>query len=560
MRRPVAALLAGAVVLTLSAMPLEAGAAGKRRVVLLGLERPVRPLARFANRVSAPGSELYGDYLSLSELRARYGARPGLRRRVLRSLRRAGVGSPRLDSTGSVVTAVMTPAAARRLFCARGDLPPRRGFCLPRELRGLVRQVVAGEIYRARRGGSGSAARIADGTPSGCGAALKEGAYTPSQVVTAYGVDTLARRGLDGSGVSVATMSPALIDPGPIHEWAQCFGLPAPAFHQASMPGGGLETSAAPEETYLDAEALAAIAPRLERITAINVPQDQSFRASFALFMLGALDPRRHGGRLPDVLSISDGACESVPGPAEIALGQHLLRAATALGISALAASGDVGFLGCELGSGASWPAASRYVTAVGGTSIALNPANRIVSQLVWSTFASEGRNGAGSGGGPSSRWARPSWQRAPGVGPALQPGRPRRLTPDLAAMASFEPGLAVLGGYGGWGGGGGTSAATPLVAGIVALVEQQERAAGRPSLGAPNPLLYRMARGPLYADLFWDVIAGTSSPRPASPLGMSPAGGAAQPGYDLATGLGSPRAAPFAAAVAVERAGLVGG
>lgn len=539
---------------------MEAGAAEKRRVVLLGLERPVQPLARFANRVSSPASALYGDYLSLSELRGRYGARPGVRGRVLRYLRRAGVGSPRLDSTGAVITVVMAPAAAKRLFCARGDLPPRRGLCLPPRLRGPVRQIVAGEVYEARRGGRGSAAVAAEGTPRGCAAALEAGAYTPNQIATAYGVDPLALRGLDGSGVRVATMSPALVDPGPIREWAQCFGLPAPKFQQTSMPGGGLETSAAPEETYLDAEALAAIAPGLERITAVNVPQDQSFRASFALFMLGALDPRRHGGRLPDVLSISDGACESVPAPAEVAIGQHLLRAATALGITALAASGDVGFLGCELGAGAGWPAASRYVTAVGGTSIALGPANRLTSQSVWSTFASEGRNGAGSGGGPSRRWTRPGWQRAPGLDSSLQPGKPRRLTPDLAAMASFEPGLAVLGGYGGWGGGGGTSAATPLVAGIVALLEQQERVSGRASLGALNPLLYRLARGARYPELFWDVVAGSSSPRPASQRGMSPAGGAAQPGYDLATGLGSPRATALADAVAEARAVLRAG
>ncbi len=40
-------------------------------------------------------------------------------------------------------------------------------------------------------------------------------------------------------------------------------------------------------------------------------------------------------------------------------------------------------------------------------------------------------------------------------------------------------------------------------------------------------------------------------SPQPGSALGQSPAGGAAQPGYDLATGLGSLRADAFAAAVA---------
>ena len=61
----------------------------------------------------------------------------------------------------------------------------------------------------------------------------------------------------------------------------------------------------------LDIEALASLAPGLQRITPIFVPLDQSFTNSFLLFMFGALDPSRQGGRLPDILSISDGVCES---------------------------------------------------------------------------------------------------------------------------------------------------------------------------------------------------------------------------------------------------------
>ena len=104
--------------------------------------------------------------------------------------------------------------------------------------------------------------------------------------------------------------------------------------------------------------------------------------------------------------------------------------------------------------------------------------------------------------------------------------------------MASFTPGLAVFDkDGGGWGIGGGTSAATPLEAAIVALVLQQERKAGRPRLGSLSPLLYQLARGPNYHSIFLDITSGTSSRHPKSALGKSPAGGAAQPGYDLATG-----------------------
>jgi kumamolisin len=173
----------------------------------------------------------------------------------------------------------------------------------------------------------------------------------------------------------------------------------------------------------------------------------------------------------------------------------------------------------------------------------------------VWSTFATDPAQGVGTGGGPSRMWRRPGFQRAPGVTPRLQRGAATRLVPDIAAMASFTPGLAVYDkGGGGWGIGGGTSAATPLEAAIIALVLQQERRAGRPPLGSLPPLLYRLASGPGYSAIFSDVTQGTSSRHPRSAVGRSPAGGAAQPGYDLATGLGSLKAAAFASAVASAR------
>lgn len=561
-------LLAVAAVLTLLLVAAgSAGAAGsKRRVVLLGLKRDEQGLARFVAGASDPASPGYGRYLRLGQVWNRYGAPRADRHRVMRFLRRTGgVRTVKMGSTGTVVLATMTPAAARRLFCVRGARPPHGHLCRPRALRGPVRHVVAGEIYTARRSGTasrpGPAAATLSGSPQGCGAALESGTFTPNQLAAATEADQLAARGLSGAGIRVDTLSSAAVELSQLRTWAGCFGLPTPRFHQTLMPGAGSETSTDPEETYLDAEALATLAPALQRITAVTVPLDQDFQGSFSLFMFGALDPARHGGHLPDLLSISDGVCESRMTAAARALGQHLLRSAAAVGITALAASGDLGFLGCQSGAqGASWPASSEYVTAVGGTELTLGPQNELVDQVVWSTYGSEpSGDGNASGGGPSRVWPRPQWQLAPGIGPALQQGKPTRLVPDLAAMGSFTPGLATYGGFGGWGPGGGTSAAAPLTAAILALVLEQEKASGRTPLGAVNQLVYALARGSAYPAAFADVVTGTSSQQPSSAAGRTPAGGAAQPGYDLATGLGSLRAGAFADAVAAVRAGLGG-
>ena len=313
------------------------------------------------------------------------------------------------------------------------------------------------------------------------------------------------------------------------------------------MPGASLDTATAPEETVLDVEALASLAPGLQRITPIFVPLDQSFSNSFLLFMFGALDPSRQGGRLPHILSISDGVCESRFTPDQLRLGRRLLVQAAALGITTLAASGDLGFQGCFINkAGALFPSSSPFATSVGGTDLTLAAGNEIADQVVWSTFATQPSQGVGSAAAPARSGGDRAFSKAPGVGPALQPGKPTRLSPDLAAMASYIPGLAVFDkDGGGWGIGGGTSAATPLTAAIVALVLEQERKAGRPQLWARFPRFSTSSRGGAdYNSIFFDITSGTSSRRPNSTAGQSPAGGAAQPGYDLATGLGTLKAA----------------
>jgi subtilase family serine protease len=556
----VAALAAGA----LAPATAAAAAHPQRRVVLLGL-RQRGDLPKFARQVSNPASSQYRRFVNLAEFRRRFSARDADRRRVLRFLRRRrGVENVELSSTRTIALGVMSPAAARRTFCVAGPAPPTSGLCIPRRLRPAVRQISAGESYQI--GGPGRAApprastrraAPAQGSPHGCPDALEAGGFTPNQLATAYGVDGLAAQGLGGQGVRVVTLTSETAHDIGLGTWAHCFDLPEPNVRPVSMPGGNDSTAVPSTEESLDIEALASLAPRLARITPIFVPLDQGFGNSFALFMFGALDPARQGGRLPDVLSISDGVCEQNFTHDQLRLGQRMLREAAALGITALAASGDAGFLGCETGKpGANFPNSSRFVTGVGGTQLTLDAGNEIASQVVWSTFASEGRNGAGTGGGPSAVWKRPSFQRGPGIGPALQPHGDTRLGPDVASMASGEPGISTFdGGQGGWGTDSGTSAATPLTAAIVALVSERERDAGRPPLGSLPPLLYALARGPDYHSIFDDITVGTSSQKPSSPAAQTPAGGAAQPGYDLATGLGSLDASAFADAVAARAA-----
>jgi hypothetical protein len=84
----------------------------------------------------------------------------------------------------------------------------------------------------------------------------------------------------------------------------------------------------------------------------------------------------------------------------------------------------------------------------------------------------------------------------------------------------------------------GGTSAATPLLAGGFALIDELLRRQGHVALGLANPLLYRLGRNPTgAAQVFYDVTTGSNDVGPfiQQPLGCC----TAVPGYDEASGWG---------------------
>src|SRR4029077_11714654 len=82
-------------------------------------------------------------------------------------------------------------------------------------------------------------------------------------------------------------------------------------------------------------------------------------------------------------------------------------------------------------GYGPQYPAASQYVTAVGGTTLNLNANNTRASETVWS----------GTGSGCSAYEPKPSWQ--------TDTGCTRRTLNDVAADANPNTGAAVYDSYG---------------------------------------------------------------------------------------------------------------
>ena len=377
-----------------------------------------------------------------------------------------------------------------------------------------------------------------DMTPQGWGFPV-----TPLGIAQAYGFDGI------GNGASYPTQSMAILElgqnynPSDVAQYqADCRFSPGTTMvTQVNMPGAQtLVGTRENGEAQLDAQWAAALAPAGARVAVINV--DYRSPSWMADFMEQAM-------ALPNltVASISYDASEvesqgaATTPPEEYVQFQHGVQMVAAMGITVVVASGDQGSMGPPLTAcsasypsyglpgqaSVNWLGASPGSTAVGGTMWPgfIRPA----SETVWSQPAGFGPTpfacgAAGGGGGQSVVSARPPWQAMAGAGIAGT----KRLVPDLSLLAG-APGFATI-----MNGASsitqGTSAGAPILGAAVMRINAERLAAGRKPVGFLNPLLY----GPL-APTFRDITQGDND---VFGNGICCTAG---PGFDMASGLGSP-------------------
>jgi len=570
----------------------QGAAPGSQAIALvLPLRADEAGLSRFALAVSTPGSAQYGQYESLAALAGRFGASRGARSRVLRFLRAAGATAVKIDATGLFADATLTAGLAARLFGAPLErfraadassfIAPTTAPSVPAPLRGLITGVVgldtrpvltppppagtaSARAAIARPRARGAQAQPASGylprtgVPAGCSAGQATGGFTPNQYLTAYDYDPLRAAGLAGRGERVALIEIDGFRYSDITTFASCFGLPVPAIRGF---GVGLRHPLVPgPESTLDVEILDAAAPGLKGIDVY----ESGARPAEALRAFTA--PLQIRGGAPQVVSASLGLCEpemlKAVGAGGIRATEGAFQMAAASGITFLASSGDSGSAGC-LGQGSvpldrlavNYPSSSRWVTGVGGTNFVLGSGNQTLGQIVWNDTAKS--PGAAGGGGFSTLFRRPSYQRR-----SVAPNR--RSVPDVSMLADIAPGYAIYCSAAPdcvnsrnsdpWTAVGGTSTATPLLAGGLALVDQELRLHGRQALGLANPLVYDTGRSTPRGEVFDDVTEFGNDVGPYIP-GNGRALGCCQarPGFDAASGWGSVDLARFAA-VALRR------
>lgn len=171
---------------------------------------------------------------------------------------------------------------------------------------------------------------------------------------------------------------------------------------------------------------------------------------------------------------------------------------------------------------------------------------------------------GTSSGGGISSLYARPDYQGATPdqVTTQLEVTTPitGRTTPDVSFNSAINGGVLAFLGFitpsgaicteypcaGDWAVFGGTSASSPAWAAIVALLDQAHHG----SVGFLNPAIYRLGQASLTSERlarsFHDITSGCNSDFGVYASYYAADGFCSAPGYDLATGWGTPNVSAF--------------
>jgi len=555
-----------------------------------------------AQAVSDPHNASYGQYLTPAQFRQRFAPSQAQVGAVQSWLRSQGFSVEYTPTNNRYVSAEGTVAQAEAAFGASFGMysvqglavrSPSSDVSIPSSLAGSVSGVIglddsAQFVFTNHTTGDapppaafvsaqpcstywGEKQAVGFTNPYGAGTLpYAPCGYTPAQVKGAYGIS-----GYDGSGQTVAIIdayaAPTITQD--VNQWSINRGLPTMKpnqFTQVVAPG----TYHHPEsgrkqnpqgwygEETLDVEAVHGMAPAAN-IVYVGAPNNfQDLDA--------ALNHVVDRG-LAQIVTNSYGFDTEVLPPGYIKPYEDTILQGVTEGIGIYFSSGDNSDESLVEGyTTTDWPASSPFVTAVGGTSLAVGTGNNYLFETGWGSTTSSWTGTAwsptppgpwiyGAGGGVSRIFAEPPYQG--GVVPAsvfAAQGRTGRAVPDIAAFAdpntgyligetqTFPDGTVKYSEYRI----GGTSLSSPIMAGIMALADQ---AAGHPH-GFANPLFYSLAGSASFKDIV-SPASTVAVVRTNYKNGVDASNGLSYvlrtmnqtlslkttPGYDDVTGLGTP-------------------
>ncbi|KAI1128563.1 peptidase S8/S53 domain-containing protein [Nemania abortiva] len=339
---------------------------------------------------------------------------------------------------------------------------------------------------------------------------------TPTCLRSVYNIGDYVADASSGSRIGFGSFLNESARLADLRTYQQTFGIPEQNFTSTVINGGvdNQERDGEHAEANLDAQFQSAMSyplPQVQFITggsppfvpSVSIP-DAEHNTNEPYLEYYSYLLSKENEELPQVISNSYGDDEqSVPIDDRVCdmIGMMGLR-----GITVLESSGDTGIgAPCISNDGKKrleftpgFPASCPFITAVGGT-------ESWAPEIAW----------IGSSGGFSNYFARP-WYQQEAISAYLQERIPPktkayyepytnfsgRAFPDISAH-SLSPNYLFFNSDE-TGQTGGTSAAAPVVAGIIALLNDARLRAGKPTMGFINPFLYSLKSG-----LLRDVTAG---------------------------------------------------
>ena len=434
------------------------------------------------------------------------------------------------------------------------------------------------------------------GFPFGYGGGPGCNGLTPAQTNSLYEAPHVGPRG-KGAGVNIAVFELSAYQASDIDTWAHTFYGPAynPPLVDVNVDGGPLNVQcpagdqcppqfngyAGDIEVDADIETQLAISPDVSNLIVYNAPNDFTGQTELDEYTKIAND------NTASSVSSSWAVCENDNSAAYEQAENVVFEQMAMQGQSMFGAEGDTGAFSCIRSDGTTIlnvldPPSQPWVTSVGGTSFEnFNPDSNAApaypanTETIWNFLnlcnsgpGSDGLTGfqwcagGGAGGGGNSQWwGRPFYQRGPGISNSFSTagngttqcalatvGTPCREDPDISANADENTPYAeyctgnantpfsVCGTFSqfqnvpGWFGIGGTSLSSPLWSGIAADRDSFDGVRS----GNLNPLLYRLYK--INPGHYFHDINGAGQVENSN--GYFPA----VLGYDLATGIGTPR------------------
>ncbi|MER5433772.1 S53 family peptidase [Streptomyces sp. NPDC002588] len=513
------------------------------RVYLAG--RDATGLAAYAKAVADPNSPAYGKYLSAKQAQARFGATKAQVAAVKSWLASAGLKVT--GTTQHYVSVTGDVAAAEKAFgtqlhnYAKGTKTyraPSKSASAPTSLDGAVLTVTGldNAPHKAaskdqlpppdavfKNSGPFSSyygSNTASTLPSAYGKKIPYAVqgYTGKQLRAAYGAGTYT-----GKGVRIA-ITDAYASPTIAYDaatYAKAHGDKAWKTGQLTqvLPSGYTKTEECGaagwygEET-LDVEAVHAVAPDAN-VTYVGGAScyDDDLLDSLSKVV---------DNHLADIVSNSWGDIEANQTPDLAAAYDQVFQFGAVEGIGFYFSSGDNGDEVANTGTKqVDTPANSAWVTAVGGTSLAVGKGDKYLWETGWGTekamLSDDGKSwtgfpGAftsGAGGGTSKTVAEPFYQKGvvPNALATANSPAGNRVVPDISAIADPNTGFKV-GQTQTFPDGsqqyseyriGGTSLAAPVIAAVQALAQE---ARGGKAIGFANPSIYSKFGSRVYHDV----------------------------------------------------------